>query len=570
LARIAVLFILVTILTGCYQAQVKGPVAGASIVITELNADEPNVAEPNVTEIVAATSWDVAFLSTLFGEDAYADLEPFSRFVLLGVFLADKQGFDGDSYYLATASGGEDHDVNLDSLADTVATPVTNDWHAIVPGRDLQVAGAKVSSLTEVVYQYLSLRIDNLPAADLTRMLDLLARRLVGDVNEDGGVNYVDLLNWSQLFDADQLQVDASLLEEFADAILNGENAATMRQLADAVIESGAPRDGEMVYRFTQPNGNSFTCASCHAISEPALNGLRRAGHPLLAASRRPHYKNGQLSSLLEASNSCLDEWMNADSWTESSSDWLALSSWLEAQAPPGDAVAVDIQITPPPTNLGGGDAVTGRATFNQSCAICHAPDGVGSIQAPPVAGFALSPTLVANRVRLSGRANSQVYPGLTGGVMPFWGANRLSDPELLDIVAYLAEGGDDGGGAGGGGGEGGEACAADHPKVGQSTQLITRAHGVRGTATIVDNCTIELTSFNYDGRGIVVQAYTGRDGSFFGPGVYAIGPDLVGPPFQNSTLRFTLPTTASLDDFNSFSIWCIAVGVSFGDGIFN
>jgi mono/diheme cytochrome c family protein len=338
--------------------------------------------------------------------------------------------------------------------------------------------------------------------------------------------------------------------------------------MATAVVESGAPVSGEMVYRFTRPAGNSFTCATCHALVEPSQNGLRRPGHPLASATRRPSYKGGQVDTMLEAVNSCLDEWMNADTWSESSVEWLALQSWLEAQASPGVAPVVEIQIASPPENLSGGDATAGREVFNESCAICHAVDGGGSSQAPPVVGFGLDAGLVANRVRLSGRVGG-IYPGLTGGVMPFWGANRLSDNELRDIVAYVSEGEDAGDGDGSGGENDGSQCGNDHPRVGQSTVLTTRAHGVRGTATIVDNCTIELSQFNYDGRGIVVQAYTGNDGNFFGAGARAISADLVGPRYSNANLRFTLPDTITLDDFNSLSIWCVAVGVSFGDGIF-
>ncbi|MFT5484823.1 MAG: hypothetical protein ACI9GW_003491, partial [Halieaceae bacterium] len=225
---------------------------------------------------------------------------------------------------------------------------------------------------------------------------------------------------------------------------------------------------------------------------------------------------------------------------------------------------------SPPPADLGGGIASAGRETFNESCAICHAEDGLGTNKAPPVAGFGLPAELIANRVRLSGRNSSPVYAGLSGGIMPFWGANRLSDAELVDLVAYLGDGEDDSIGGGGDGGDGGSSgCGSDHPKVGQSTSLITRAHRVSGTVTAVDNCTLELTNFIYDGRGIVVQAYTGQDGNFFGDGVHAISANLVGPSYNDATLRFSLPTGVSLDDFNSFSIWCVAVGVSFGDGIF-
>lgn len=557
--RFVVLVTCLLALSACYQVQLKGPVAGATVIIAERGADE---------SLVTVDSWDQGYLLELFGADTWNELDPFGRLLLLGVFVADKKQFDAGKYYQLTAIGGFDMDVDQDLVTDAAGAAIPAEIHALASAQHLRVAGVQVSALTEAVYQYLAPALGNLRDIDLGLQLDLLAQRVVADINADGVVDYADLLQWSQLLHQDALLADAAVLGAFTDAVLAGADSFTLGLLAQELFESGAARSGEMVYRFTRPQGNSFTCASCHALTEPAANGLRRPGHPLLGATRRPHWKDGQLDSMLAAANSCLDEWMNADPWTTSSADWLALSSWLDEAAPAGDAAPVDIQIAALPAVLAGGNAAAGRHTFNDSCAICHGQEGAGSNQAPPVAGFGLSPELVANRVRLSGRADSAVYEGLSGGVMPFWGANRLSDAELLDIVAWLAEG-EDGGTGGGGGGGGGSACSSDNPRVGQSTTLTTRAHGVTGTATIVDDCTIELTGFNFDGRGIVVQAYTGVDGNFFGPGVHAIGPDLVGPRFTDATLQFTLPSGVSLDDFNSFSIWCVTVGVSFGDGIF-
>ncbi|MEM9196027.1 MAG: hypothetical protein AAGF12_43075 [Myxococcota bacterium] len=51
--------------------------------------------------------------------------------------------------------------------------------------------------------------------------------------------------------------------------------------------------------------------------------------------------------------------------------------------------------------------------------------------------GGELDLAYIAERVRLSGRANSSTYSGLTG-IMPFWGADRISDAELFDVVAFV------------------------------------------------------------------------------------------------------------------------------------
>jgi hypothetical protein len=46
-----------------------------------------------------------------------------------------------------------------------------------------------------------------------------------------------------------------------------------------------------------------------------------------------------------------------------------------------------------------------------------------------------------------------------------------------------------------------------------------TKFHGVKGTATIVDDCTIEITDFQYDGQGIVVDFYGGLPEAIHGFG---------------------------------------------------
>jgi len=193
-------------------------------------------------------------------------------------------------------------------------------------------------------------------------------------------------------------------------------------------------------------------------------------------------------------------------------------------------------------------------------------------LQAPAIGGLGYSAEFVANRVRSSGRSDSAVYNGLSGGIMPFWGGNRLSDQELVDVTAFLALGQDDLEAITGDitdGGDGGSRCGNDHEMVGYTAELSTLAHRVSGTATIVDNCTIEITGFNYDGGGIVVQVYTGNDGKFRGQGAFAISSNLVGTAFSNATLSLTIPEPRSLNQFNSLSIWCVEVGVSFGDGNF-
>jgi hypothetical protein len=83
-----------------------------------------------------------------------------------------------------------------------------------------------------------------------------------------------------------------------------------------------------------------------------------------------------------------------------------------------------------------------------------------------------------------------------------------------------------------------------------------------------VDDCTIEVRGFYYDASGIDVRVYGGIGGNYRGG--FAISEDLVSrTPFAGVTLRLTIPDGRDLDDLDGISVWCVAVGVSFGDGQF-
>ena len=327
---------------------------------------------------------------------------------------------------------------------------------------------------------------------------------------------------------------------------------------------------------FTQAHsdGNSFACNSCHARKEPADDGMIRPGHDLQNAYKRTSYKNGQLSSLLAAVNSCREEWMNAPAFTTDQTAWKNLESYLKDLANDQISEPISYEIATPLTDFSNGDADKGMKAFNNSCSICHGVNGVGSNQGPGIAGTNLSAETIAKRVRTSGSQTSDVYDGLTGGKMPFFTADRLSDESLNDIIAFL---------------QGSESetdptntgetrvdlslsnissnCGSDHALVGTTLTFSTKFHRVSGTATIIDNCTIHFDEFNFDGQGIDVRVYTGIDNDFTNGQI--ISKDMLGSPFDNGSASLTLPEGITLDEFNSLSIWCVPIGISFGDGTF-
>jgi hypothetical protein len=181
----------------------------------------------------------------------------------------------------------------------------------------------------------------------------------------------------------------------------------------------------------------------------------------------------------------------------------------------------------------------------------------------------------VAQRVRTSGRTDSPIYPGLTGGIMPFWAGDRLSDDELRDLVAYLeivddttTDTGTDTGGTDTGTTTGSD-CPMTSARIGWTADLQNFFHDVGGTAEIVDDCTVVISNFTYDGTGIDVRIYGGAGGDY--DNGFAMTEDLLKDGgYNGTTLVATLPEGEDMDALDGISVWCVDVGVDFGSGVFS
>jgi hypothetical protein len=108
-----------------------------------------------------------------------------------------------------------------------------------------------------------------------------------------------------------------------------------------------------------------------------------------------------------------------------------------------------------------------------------------------------------------------------------------------------------------------------NYPRTGWETHLTQAGHGVKGTATILDERTIRLTHFSYDGLEPDMYVYLGTNQSSvaFLNG-WTVSPRLA-RAYNNETLDVRLPENETLDGWNAISIWCRAVQASFGSGTF-
>jgi len=117
--------------------------------------------------------------------------------------------------------------------------------------------------------------------------------------------------------------------------------------------------------------------------------------------------------------------------------------------------------------------------------------------------------------------------------------------------------------------------CGSDDPRVGYIAELTDRfIHGVSGTARIVDNCTIVIENFTFDGLGVPPAVVGVTDNDFANP-VILLGNIFRLGGYHDETLTVPLPEGVTLDDVPMISISCLA-GIelfdygNFAEGIFH
>lgn len=366
--------------------------------------------------------------------------------------------------------------------------------------------------------------------------------------------------------------------------------------------------EGKMLFENAHRgrNGNGFSCIICHDTGVDGESGIKRAGHTMMNAFNRPSWKNGNVNNLLEAVNTCLSDWMNADTLSEDDLLWDALETYIRSISPDPNSKPISIQIVSPPNPPTGGNYERGAAIIQSlACIDCHGRDlrGVmdegGGLLAPYLVSrpeIPLDHEYITAKIRLSGSNQSGSYEDLTyGGNMPFWGANRISDQDVRDIAEYIA-------------------VASRWTPVPQDTATPTftptatptpnpaqptptpvpagiqpgwvadfgtgNAHRVGGKVRVLDEDTLQMENFQYDGGGIAVALYlikaTGQNfSSAEGRAGVTILNFTLGECYGlNSTCtdgNFTvdIPERFNLSDYTHISVWCVPVGVSFGHGRF-
>ena len=94
--------------------------------------------------------------------------------------------------------------------------------------------------------------------------------------------------------------------------------------------------------------------------------------------------------------------------------------------------------------------------------------------------------------------------------------------------------------------------------------ELLPGGHQAQGTVTIIDERTVQVENFTYDGLAPAVYFYLGETDSHqsFVDGI-PIGP-LLDRAYDNESLTLTLPPGETLEGYGAISVWCVEFQVSF------
>ncbi|MEM8885303.1 MAG: cytochrome c [Planctomycetota bacterium] len=200
-------------------------------------------------------------------------------------------------------------------------------------------------------------------------------------------------------------------------------------------LDPKAVERGRKVFLDTQDDEYA-SCADCHNIV-PEKEEIEKAkflgpGGTLYGSAMRQGWRNSKdrYKDVVAASDPCAKTWQERDKGL-SAEQKKDLGVFLQSIA--GDKKLPMRKVRKPKliSEYEGGDAAKGEKTAMRYCGQCHNPQGVS---------FPLKPNrkrkhIIVRKVR-GYNAKRQWKP--SRGTMGWYSTERLSDKDLLDIVAYL------------------------------------------------------------------------------------------------------------------------------------
>jgi thiosulfate dehydrogenase len=200
--------------------------------------------------------------------------------------------------------------------------------------------------------------------------------------------------------------------------------------------------------RFSDPKVstsrfNTFTCATCHAVdpgAAPVVPGRLDAGYNLAGAATRGSWWGGGSTTLLDAINVCVKEFMGGAPLVRDSDATRELDALLEGSPANGPAPFTFVRITTPLAELKG-DAAHGADVYQKACYRCHGEAHTWKGHSSPAAVAIPESSITTFGAEARAVTIEKVRHGRfinIGGIMPFYTAEAMSDQTVADLMVYM------------------------------------------------------------------------------------------------------------------------------------
>jgi thiosulfate dehydrogenase len=151
--------------------------------------------------------------------------------------------------------------------------------------------------------------------------------------------------------------------------------------------EFGHDRFGDP--KLSTSSHNTFSCATCHVVDKaaPLVAGHLDPGYNLAGAPTRGSWWGKGETTLLDAINVCMKEFMGGRALTRDEETTRQLDAYLEANTPPtGTPAPFTLIRAITPLSAIKGDATRGRDAYQKACYRCHGEAHSGNGRSTPAA----------------------------------------------------------------------------------------------------------------------------------------------------------------------------------------
>lgn len=196
---------------------------------------------------------------------------------------------------------------------------------------------------------------------------------------------------------------------------------------------------------LSSATSNPFRCSTCHEIvAQPTL---QHPGYTLFDSVARPAWWGGTVTTLRDATNQCVTQFMRGAALAASDEKGRALFVYLASKSPDADAPLLPLTVVQNIVDVPSGDAGRGATTWQQACAGCHGDahtgkgrlgDQVSLVPDDSIAAHGTDPRTGARPVVIEKVRHGKFFN--VGGNMPLFSLEAMSDGQLGDVLAYLQQ----------------------------------------------------------------------------------------------------------------------------------